>query len=114
MHGVQDKLKAVLAWHLHLLPPCSAKYTAGPCALSLQAAPSLASQGPVRPCRQPAKTKLCGATATMEGMMVPWWYKVGSSAELDALRCISRVCVQQQCHFATACTVCCMSKIAYH
>ena len=51
MHGVQDKLKAVQAWRLHLQQPCSARYTAGRCALSLRAALSLASQGPVRPCQ---------------------------------------------------------------
>lgn len=76
MHGVQGKLKAVQAWRLHLQQRCSARYTAGRCALSSQAALSLASQGPVRPCHQPARTKLCGAMVMMEGTMVPWLYKV--------------------------------------
>lgn len=100
MHGVQDKLKAVLAWRRRLLPPCSARYTPGPCALSLQAALSLASQGHVRPCSQPAKTKLYGAMVTMEEMTVQWLYKVGPSAVFERPEvqwCSMYVCAALRC-----------------
>ncbi len=107
MHGVQDKLKAVLAWRRRLLPPCSARYTPGPCALSLQAALSLASQGHVRPCSQPAKTKLYGAMVTMEEMTVQWLYKVGPSAVFERPEvqwCSMYVCAALRCSAQFNCT----------